>query len=90
MLSNEGVNYLSRNVMFLAYDGRYKKMGRSVREFLKDYYNEEKHLLRCGTFRQAVNLDLKTDPNSVVYKIFGLNGRVPDRDYYLLFNEVLY
>lgn len=32
------INYLSRDIIFLALDGRYRYYGKAIQEFLKEYF----------------------------------------------------
>ena len=90
VLSQNQTNYVSRDLIFLAYDGKYKSYGKAVREFLKQYYlnNKESEILRCGSIRQAVNFEVTSDKfDSFVLSYQGYNGQVPDMDYYMIFQE---
>lgn len=44
---------------------------------------------RSGTLRQALHVNFDDYFDSVAVKVFGLNGRVPDRDYFLNFNMLI-
>lgn len=34
MLRNDNINYMSRNILFVGYDGRYQEFGFSIKSFL--------------------------------------------------------
>lgn len=52
------INYVSRNVLFLGYDSRGMDYGYSVQKFLEDYESPDTTIPKCGTLRQAINIDL--------------------------------
>lgn len=45
--------------------------------------------MRSGIIRQAMNFDLYNNFNTITYKMFGKNGRVAERDYFLNYNMAL-
>jgi len=91
MKHHDKINYMSRDIIFLAYDGRYKYYGKSVNEFLDAYYNDKTlNFERCGTIRQAINIEITDDSFNRVALLFqGINARIPDHDYYVSFVEML-
>lgn len=43
---------------------------------------------RSGTIRSAINIDLEDKFDSIALKVFGLNGRISDRDFFISINEI--
>jgi len=89
--STSKINYNSRDIIFLAYDGRFKTYGKAVKEFLNNYYGDENiGMERCGTIRQALNIEIEQDDmNKLALLYQGVNGRVPDHDYYVMITKLL-
>jgi len=85
------INYNSRDIIFLAYDGRFKAYGKAVGAFLDSYFSDENiGMERCGTIRQAINIEIeKDDFNKLAVLYQGINGRVPDHDYYVMITKIL-
>ncbi|KAL4431876.1 hypothetical protein ABPG74_012688 [Tetrahymena malaccensis] len=86
---NHKVNYLSRDVIFLGYDSRGKKYGYSVEQFIKENLSENSQIPKCGVIRQALNIDLDSNFQQLYLKTLGFDGKVPDRDYFLGFNQMM-
>ena len=67
------INYLSRNIIFLAYDAKYKYYGRSVNEFLQQYLDPNLTKIsqvnrKCGVIRHAINIDFEQeDFNDILF-----------------------
>lgn len=54
-------NWLSRDIIFLGYDGDFQ-YGTGVRNFLKEYYcGEDENFVRGGIIRQGIALEFNTD-----------------------------
>jgi hypothetical protein len=54
-------DWLSRDIIFLGYDGEFQ-YGTAVRHFLEEYYyGTDKNFVRAGTIKQAIALEFKTD-----------------------------
>ncbi|EAR83821.3 transmembrane protein, putative (macronuclear) [Tetrahymena thermophila SB210] len=87
---NHKVNYLSRDIIFLGYDSRGKKYGYSVEQFIKENLSENSQIPKCGVIRQALNLDLDSNFQQLYLKTLGFDGKVPDRDYFLGFNNMMH
>lgn len=44
---------------------------------------------RSGTIRSSININLDDKFDSIALKVFGLNGKVSDRDYYNSINIIM-
>ncbi|KAL4469201.1 hypothetical protein ABPG72_008941 [Tetrahymena utriculariae] len=86
---NHKINYLSRDIIFLGYDSRGKKYGYSVEQFIKENLSENSQIPKCGVIRQALNIDLDSNFQQLYLKTLGFDGKVPDRDYFLSFNNMM-
>ena len=53
------INYISRNILFLGYDSRGMDYGYSIQKFLEEYESANTTIPKCGTIRQAVNIDIE-------------------------------
>jgi len=54
-------DWLSRDVIFLGYDGEFQ-YGTAIRHFLEEYYyGEDEKFVRGGIIRQGIALEFKTD-----------------------------
>ena len=61
MLYLHGRHWLSRDIIFLGYDGNLQ-YGTAVRHFLREYYfGEDPTFVRAGLIRQGVAIDIKED-----------------------------
>jgi Gaa1-like, GPI transamidase component len=91
IINHQDLNTISRDLLFLAYDGRYKKQGKAIKDFLDDYYNGRTvGFPRCGVIRQAVSIDIESDSvNKIALLGPGLNSKVSDYDYYSIFKDNL-
>ena len=95
LATNREINYLSRSIIFLAYDGKYRSNGKAALAFLDSYFRghvqpPKTDFPRCGILRQAVNIEMDEDNfNRVILINDGLNGQLNDFDYYMNFNQML-
>lgn len=91
MKNHDKINYISRDIIFLGYDGRYRSQGKAIKEFLDNYYGSKRiGFPRCGTIRQAINIEIDNDNfNRIALHYQGLNGRINDLDYYLTFKDLV-
>ena len=67
----QDVNYLSRDILFVAYDARFADHGRSITAFLEEYFHPKgiSKVPRCGTIRAAINVDLDDEFNTMALKM---------------------
>lgn len=70
------VKYLSRNIIFLAYEEKFRFYGKAVNEFLSQYMNpdlskEAPLFERCGVIRHAINLDFESEDFNAIQYSFG-------------------
>jgi glycosylphosphatidylinositol transamidase len=80
------INYLSRDIIFVGFHER--EYGKGISAFLEEYINPKGVSLmpRSGTIRSAININLDDRFDSIALKVFGLNGKVSDRDYFISVN----
>lgn len=70
------VKYLSRNIIILAYEEKFRFYGKAVNEFLSQYMNpdlskEAPLFERCGVIRHAINLDFESEDFNAIQYSFG-------------------
>lgn len=82
------INYLSRDIIFVGFHSNEREYGKGISAFLEEYINPKGVSLmpRSGTIRSAININLDDRFDSIALKVFGLNGKVSDRDYFISVN----
>ncbi|CAD8082976.1 unnamed protein product [Paramecium sonneborni] len=85
------IYYLSRDLIIVGYHSKYKKYGQGITAFLEEYINPNgiSFMPRSGTIRSSFNVNLDDKFDSVALKVYGLNGKVSDRDYYNSINMIM-
>lgn len=85
------MNYLSKDIIFVGVDTNQKRYGRGIKAFLGEYINPKtiSRMPRSGTIRQSLHINLDDKFDTVALKVFGLNGRVPDRDFFSNINNLM-
>ncbi|CAK63556.1 unnamed protein product (macronuclear) [Paramecium tetraurelia] len=91
LYQSDQINYLSRDIIFVGYHTNYKRYGQGITAFLEEYVNPQRvsFMPRSGTIRSSININLDDKFDSVALKVFGLNGKVSDRDYYNSINMLM-
>ncbi|CAD8171127.1 unnamed protein product [Paramecium pentaurelia] len=91
LFQSDQINYLSRDLIFVGYHSKYKRYGQGITAFLEEYVNpqEVSFMPRSGTIRSSININLDDKFDSIALKVFGLNGKVSDRDYYNSINTIM-
>ncbi|CAD8189640.1 unnamed protein product [Paramecium octaurelia] len=91
LFQSDQINYLSRDLIFVGHHSNHKSYGQGITAFLEEYVNpqEVSFIPRSGTIRSSININIDDKFDSIALKVFGLNGKVSDRDYYNSINKVM-